>query len=172
MLNDKNLIFIKEKIEDLQIALFHTHSKGLLKIPNTIIHTHAVDDNGDILFFINRPKQRITEFEQEFLAELNYFRKGKNYHLNIFGKARIITDPEELTYIVNLTPEEVNKAINEQLLIKVKILTVDLYDDKLEKKNHLFKKAQNLFYGLLDWGEPSARSFNFRTESALQQYGF
>jgi general stress protein 26 len=172
MLNDKNLQFIKEKIEDLGVALLHCHSKGLLRIPNTIIQTHAVDENGDILFFINRPTQLLSEFDQEFLVNLNYFKKGKKYFVNIFGKARIINDPEELTYILELTPEEINNALTQQVLIKVKILNVEVIDNDFEKKNFLLKKTQSLFYGLFDWGEPNARSYNFRTDSSLQQYGF
>jgi hypothetical protein len=169
---DRNLTYIKEKIEDLGIALFQCHSKSLLKIPNTVIQTQNVDENGDILFFINRPKQHLTEFDQEFLVGLNYFKKGKGYFMNIFGKARIINDPEELTYIIHLTPEEVNRALNEQILIKVKILKADFYDNQQEKKHYLLKKFQAFFYGLLDWGEPNARSFDFSTNSSLQQYGF
>lgn len=172
MFNDKNLQFIKEKIEDLGVALLHCHSKGLLRIPNTIIQTHTVDENGDILFFINRPTQLLSEFDQEFLVNLNYFKKGRNYFVNIFGRARIINDPEELTYILELTSQELNKALTEQVLIKVKILNVDVVDKDFENKSFLMKKTKSLFYGLFDWGEPNARSYNFQTDSSLQQYGF
>ncbi len=172
MFDDKNLIFLKEKIQDLGIALFHSDSKSLLRIPTTIIQTHTVDDNCDILFFINRPQQDINEFDQEFLVALNYFKKGKNYFMNITGKARIVKDPEELTYITNLTPAEVTNALTNQVLIKVKILKVDFFENNLTRKNYLVKKTQTLFYGLFDWGVPGARSYDFSTNSALQQYGF
>jgi len=172
MLNDKNLHFIKEKIQDLGIALFHCHSKGLLKISNTIIQTLTVNDNGDILFFINRPKQNLSEFDQEFLVGLNYFKKGKNYFLNIFGKARIVNDPEELLYIMDLSQEEINNALNHRVLIKVKILKVDFYNNEPAKKHYLLHKAQSYLYSLLDWGEPGTRSFDFSTNSPLQHYGF
>ncbi len=172
MLNDKNLIFVKGKIEDLGAAIFHCHSKGLLKIPNTVIETHNVDENGDILFFVNRPIQRVSEFEQEFPIGLDYFKKGRNYSMKIFGKARIVNDAEELTYILHLTPEDVKKALNEQILIKVKILKVDFYENRIEKKNNLLKKVQLFLYDLLDWGEPGARSYDFSTNAALQQYGY
>jgi hypothetical protein len=172
MLNDKNLHFIKEKIQDLGIALFHCHSKGLLKIPNTVIQTLTVDDNGDILFFINRPKQQLSEFEQEFLVGLNYFKKGKDYFLNIFGKARIVNDPEELMYIPNLNEAEVTNALTTQVLIKVKILKVDFYGNEPQKKHYLISKAQTVLYSLLDWGQPGMRSFDFSTNSPLQHYGF
>jgi hypothetical protein len=171
MFNDKNLIFLKEKIEDLSIALFHCDSKSLLRIPTTIIKTHSVDANGEILFFINRPQQSINEFDQEFLVALNYFKKGKNYFMNISGKARMVKDPEELTYITNLTPAEVTGALTNQVLIKVKILKVDFYDNHIATKNHLLKKTQTLVYGLFDWGVPGAKSYDFSSASALPPYG-
>jgi len=169
---DKNLIFIREKIKDLGIALFYSYSKSLLTIPTAIIYTHTVDENGDILFFINRPKQHINEFDQEFLAGLNYFKKGKNYFINILGQARIVKDPEELSYITHLSTDEVTKALTNQALIKVKILKVDFYNRNIEDKNYLVKKTQSIFYGLFDSGAPSARSYNFSTNSIGQQYGF
>jgi hypothetical protein len=172
MLNDKNLHFIKEKIQDLRVALFHCHSKGLLKIPNTIIQTLTVDDNGDILFFINRPKQHLSEFDPEFLVGLNYFKKGKNYFLNIFGKARIVSDPEELMYIPELSEEEMKNALTTQVLIKVKILKVDFYNNKPKKKPYVFHKVQSVLYGLLDWRQPGVRSFDLSTDSPLHHYGF
>ena len=100
--NDKILHFIAEKIEDIRLAIFYCHSNSTLKINNTIIHTFKVDDNGNISFFINRPQQLISQFDQEFPVGLNYFKKGKITYLNIFGKARIINDPEELAYETDL----------------------------------------------------------------------
>jgi hypothetical protein len=172
MLNDKNLHFIKEKIQDLGVALFHCHSKSLLKIPNTVIQTLTVDDNGDILFFINRPRQQLSEFDQEFLAGLNYFKKGKDYFLNILGKARIVNDPEELMYITDLSQIELENALTTQVLIKVKILKVDFYNNEPQRKPYLISKAQTVLYSLLDWGQPGMRSYDFSTNSPLQHYGF
>ncbi len=85
----------------------------------------------------------------------------------------IVKNPEELTYITNLTAVKVTNALTNQLLIKVKILKADFYENHLaRKKNYLVKKTQTLFYGLFDWGVPGARSYHFSTNSALQQYNF
>jgi len=111
MHNEKILHFIAEKIEDIKVAIFYCHSNSPLKINNTIIHTYKVDDCGNITFFINRPQQLISQFDREFPVGLNYFKKGKNYFMNIFGKARIIHDPEELAYQKDLTAEEINNAL-------------------------------------------------------------
>ncbi|MDB5245699.1 MAG: hypothetical protein JWQ40_93 [Segetibacter sp.] len=168
--NDKILHFIAEKIEDIRLAIFYCHSNSTLKINNTIIHTYRVDDNGNITFFINRPQQLIREFDQEFPVGLNYFKKGKNCFLNIFGKARIINDPEELAYETDLSPEEINSALTTHILIRVKILKVDFYDNDFEKKNLLLKKAWSVFAKLFD-SLSASRSYDLSPRSSLHHFG-
>ena len=170
--NDKILQFIAEKIEDLELAIFYCHSKSPLKIHNTIIQTCKVDPNGCISFFINRPPQLISQFEQEFPAGLNYFKKGKDYSLNIFGKARIINDPEELAYETDLTAEEINSALTTHILLKVKILKADFYDNNYEKKNLLLKKLSSVVARLFDSVGAASRSYDFSPRSSLQHFGF
>ncbi len=165
MANGKILHFIAEKIEEINMAIFYCHSNSPLKINNTIIHTYKVDDNGCICFFINRPSQLISQFDQEFPVGLNYFKKGKNYFMNIFGKARIINDPEELAYQTDLSQEELNSALTTQLLIRVKILKVDFYDNDYEKKNLLLKKIWSLFSSLFDYAGAASKSYDFSTSA-------
>src|SRR4051794_13540676 len=74
----KILHFITEKIEDLGGAIFYSYSKSPLRINNTIIHCSRIDSCGALYFFIKRPGQSVSEFEKEFPAGLNYFKKGKS----------------------------------------------------------------------------------------------
>lgn len=172
MHNDKALQFIAEKIEEIKVAIFYCHSNSPLKINNTIINTFKVDDCGNITFFINRPQQLISQFDREFPVGLNYFKKGKNYFMNIFGKARIIHDPEELAYQTDLTPEEINNALTTQVLIKVQILKVDFYDNNYEKKNLFLKKMWSVFSSLFDSVGAASRSFDFSSQPSVHNYGF
>lgn len=171
MHNDKVLHFIAEKIEEINDAIFYCHSNSPLKINNTIIHTFKVDECGNITFFINRPQQLISQFDREFPVGLNYFKKGKNYFLNIFGKARIIHDPEELAYQTDLTTEEINNALTTHVLIKVQILKVDFYDNEFEKKNLFIKKVRSIFSSLFDSVGAASRSYDF-SGPAVHNYGF
>lgn len=171
MHNEKVLHFIAEKIEDINAAIFYCYSNSPLKINNTIIHTYKVDDCGYITFFINRPPQLISQFDREFPVGLNYFKKGKNYFMNIFGKARIIHDPEELAYQTDLTPEEINNALTTQILIKVQILKVDFYDNNYEKKNLVLKKMWSVFSKLFDSVGAASRSYDLSGPTA-HNYGF
>ncbi len=171
MQNDKILLFLAEKIEEIKDAIFYCHSNSPLKISNTIIHTSKVDECGNITFFINRPKQLISEFDREFPVDLNYFKKGKNFFINIYGKARIILDPEELSYQNNLTAEEINLALTTQVLIKVQILKVDFHDNDFENKNLFFKKIRSVFSSLFDTAGAASRSYDF-SGSSVHNYGF
>ena len=168
--NVKILHFIAEKIEEIRLAIFYCHSNSTLKINNTIIHTFKVDDLGNVSFFINRPQQLVREFDQEFPVGLNYFKKGKNYFFNIFGKARIINDPEELAYETDLTAEEINSALTTHIYVRVKILKVDFYDNEFEKKNLILKKAWSVlsrFFNSLS----ASRSYDFSPRSSLHHFG-
>jgi hypothetical protein len=172
MVNEKIIQFIAEKIEDLGLAIFYCHSKSPLKIHNTVIHTSKMDATGCISFFIHRPSQLITQFEQEFPVGLNYFKKDKNYFLNIFGKARIINDPEELAYETDLTLEEINTALTTHILVKVKILKADFFDNEYERKNLLLKKIYSVLSRLFDSVGAASRSYNLSPRSTLQHFGF
>lgn len=170
MHTDKVLQFIAEKIEDLQVAIFYCHSNSPLRINNTIVQSCKVDQFGCIHFFINRPSQLISQFDREFPVGLNYFKKGRTYFMNIFGKARIIHDPEELAYQPDLTAEEINSALTTHIFIKVQILKVDFYDKNYERKNLLFKKVSSVFSSLFDRLGVASRSFDF-SHAQAHHYG-
>ena len=171
MNTDKHLQFIASKIVDLNVALFTCQANSLLRLPNSIVYTHKVDEDGNIFMFMPRPKQLISQFEKEFPVGLNYFKKGKSHFLNIYGKARIINDPEELNSY-DLTFEEINQALNTDMLIKVKILKADYYEKDLAKKNSWLNKVKSFVYGLLALVEDDGRSFDFSSNPTIHGYGF
>lgn len=170
MHTDKNLQFIRAKILDTQVALFYCYTNSLLRIHNTIIQTHKVDDDGHIWFFIQRPQQLISQFEREFFVGLKYFRKGRDYSLHISGKARLLTDPEELACENILTADEISKASCTQVLVKVKIQKVEFFEHSTQHKGFL-AKAKSALYNLLDWAEPTAKRFEFDHGNPVN-YGF
>jgi hypothetical protein len=91
--------------------------------------------------------------------------------MNILGKGRIISDPEELLTL-DLNPEEIDKALNCQLLVCVKILKVEYIDYKSDKNTNLFSRIKTFVYGLMDYSEPNGTSYDFNPSAGLQQYGF
>lgn len=170
-MNDKNLQFISEKILETNVALFHCHTDTVLKMPSTVISTYKIDDNGCVMFFMPRPKQQITQFDKEFAVGLNYYKKGQTYSLNLFGKARIINDIEELL-AEDLSKNEVEKAMNSDVLIKVKILKADYFDLDVDRKNNLLYKIKNFINGLFDWADVEEKSLEFNPSPSIHRYGF
>lgn len=170
MNSDKNLQFINSKIEEIQIARFHCTSSSILKIPSTIVRTFKVNDDGHLLFFLPRPTQLISQFDKDFPAELNYIRKGVSGYLNVYGKARIVNDPEEL-YEYELTADESLRALTTDILVVVKILKADYHRGHTAHKDTIFTKMKSFVFDLLAWVEPNTRSYEF-SKKQLPNYGF
>jgi hypothetical protein len=135
MLPETHLPFLQEKISDLRSALFFSLSNAVLKMPTTIVTALKVDEVGQVWFLVNRPMQNIQEFDREFPARLDFFRKGKNFYLKISGKACIVNDPEELNGLVNVSEEVKSKAMDQLVLVKVKIQSADYVENAPAETN-------------------------------------
>jgi len=129
MLPETHLPFLQEKITDLRSALFFSLTNSVLKMPTTIVTALRVDEVGQVWFFVNRPLQHIQEFDKEFPARLEFFKKGKSFYLKVMGKACIVNDPEEVTGLVNISEEIKTKAMSQLVLVKVKIQSVEYKDN-------------------------------------------
>ena len=135
MLTTNDLNFLREKINALRSALFFNMSNAVLKLPTCIISTLKMDEAGQVWFFVNRPEQYLHEFDKEFPARLDFFRKGNRFFLQLTGKAYIVSDPEELYEVVNVTDDIKQKAMSHQVLIKFKIATADYYERTVPGKS-------------------------------------
>jgi general stress protein 26 len=134
MLNNSELRFLQEKIQDLRNALFFSQNTSLLRIATTIVSVLKVDELGQMWFFVSRPQQALHEFDREFPVRLEFFRKGKEFFLHVSGKAYIVTDPEEINGLVH---EEIREqTANHLVLIKVKMTKADYFESaaKLTKR--------------------------------------
>jgi hypothetical protein len=145
MLSETNLSFLQEKISDLRSALFFSLSNAVLKMPTTIVTALKVDEVGQVWFFINRPMQNIQEFDREFPARLDFFKKGKSFYLKIMGKACIVNDPEELNSLLSLSDDVKAKAMNQLILVKVKIQLVEFKDNTLGEAGGWLQSMRTLF---------------------------
>lgn len=135
MISETYLPFLQEKISDLRSALFFSLSNAVLRMPTTIVTALKVDEVGHVWFFVNRPMQNIQEFDKEFPARLEFFRKGKSFYLKIMGKACIVNDPEELNGLVNVSEEIKSKAMNQLVLVKVKIQSAEYVENQPAETN-------------------------------------
>lgn len=124
----QNISFLQQRIQEIGSALFYSLNSAVLKFPTTIVNTLKVDETGNIWFFINRPEQQLTEFDWEFPAKMQFYRKGKSYFLQIAGKACIVNDPEEVNGLQGLPEDTRVKAFHELVLIKLKINVVQYHE--------------------------------------------
>lgn len=167
MMNTLQLNFLQNKIADLQTALFSNESEAVLKLPTTIVNALQVDEAGQIWFFVTKPSQFLQEFDKEFPAKLNFFKKGKEYFLHITGKAYIINDPEEITHLVSLSDEIRQDAINNKhILVKMRVQKAEYFAKQPEKAgigfNSLFSKMFSWLFDL----KPGLRPAYYLQDSA------
>jgi hypothetical protein len=122
---------LRQKIQELETALFFVLSNELLKMPVRIIRAIFVDDLSQIWFLLPMPTQSVKEFSPVFLAKLDFFRKQKEYSLSVTGKAFFVSDPEELNNADGIPLVLVRRAVQgEAVLVKFKIQHIDYQENK------------------------------------------
>ena len=92
---DKNLEFLKEKIANIKIALFKTELDPELQLPNNIIQTLKVEDDGHVWFFTSCNVKYIENIDRPFYAYLNYQKKGSDCRLQLSGRASLIKNDDD-----------------------------------------------------------------------------
>lgn len=163
-MNTQNQIgFITTKIEELGTAVLHSHSNSVLNIKSTIVNTLQVDTNGNIWFAISKPQQEITQFEKQFPVGLNYYKKGSPFCLNVFGVARIVSDPEELT-CADLFNDLKNDINSPQILLCVKMMTANYHETELAKNTNWLTKFKNALLGIFSFDDENYY-WNMRVEN-------
>jgi len=138
---NNQLNFLQEKIQEIGSAIFFNLSDSVLKLPTSIVSTLKVDDYGYVWFFVQKPKQSLKEFEAEFPVRLDFFKKGKSYFLQVMGKAWVVNDPEEMNAFVTLPEEARQVAMNQMVLVKVKILKAEYYDTQTRTEHTWWQNA-------------------------------
>jgi general stress protein 26 len=149
MKTDNCLPFLQHKIQGIGSALFYSLSSSVLKFPTSIVTALKVDEAGNVWFFINKPGQQLQEFDWEFPARMQFYRKGKGYFLEVAGKACIVNDPEEVNGLVDMAEEIKRKACKELVLIKVKINQAQYYDYQGQAPKNTLKGWMTRLYSWL-----------------------
>jgi hypothetical protein len=126
--------FLQERIEEIGNAIFYNESEAVLKLPTSIVSTAKVDDYGFVWFFVQKPKQQLSEFEQEFPAKLDFYKKGLGYFLQVSGRGFVVNDPEEMNAFVDLPEEQKKLAGGTLALVKVKIQEAKYFETRSASK--------------------------------------
>jgi hypothetical protein len=159
--------FLQEKIHELRSALFFSMSTAVLRMPTCIVSALQVDEVGQVWFFINRPVQQVREFDREFPARLEFFRKGMRYFLKASGRACIVDDPEDINSLVSVPDEIKTKAIGEFVLIKFRIQHAEYYENNPAARPSWMKTVQTQLKKLLFKVEPGYRPYRLNPESLV-----
>jgi hypothetical protein len=153
---DENLSFIKEKISDIKIALFKSELNPDLQLPNNIIQTLKVEDDGTIWFFTSCNGNMVKSINDSFYAYLNYQKKGTGCRLQVSGKATIVqSDDRGLFSMCNYSKGTYGRLV----LVKMKIMQAEFFENKATKNISWTEKIRNSFAHL--FMAPAHRIYDF-----------
>ena len=150
MAAENNLSFLKDRISEIKSAILYSMTNELVRIPVSIISILRMDENGHLWFFVKRPPQLMTEHEKSFPAHLQFYRKGKPFYIHVSGYASVADDKETIRKLVALSPETENAALQNLVLINLKMIKVEYYEQKSKHPRAADTKGllQNLFVTL------------------------
>lgn len=127
MHTNQHLLFLQQKIQDLGSAIFYNQSDAVLKFPTMLVSSPQVDDYGYVWFWMQQPRQCISEFENGFPVRLDFYRKGASSFLQVSGKAWVVTDPEEWCSIPGMAQTS-GEGVSGKVPVKVKMLRADYHE--------------------------------------------
>jgi general stress protein 26 len=149
MIQDMSVTFLREKITELENALFMSETNALVNLPTHIVRVSEVDEEGNVWFIIPRPTQVIESFSSEMSAKLDFFKKGKEFFLKISGVASIVWNANEMNE-ANLSKQFSDSLRKGDVAIKVKVEITE-YIEKTPKpsSNPLLNVGSHVYNWLL-----------------------
>ena len=142
---DTNLAFLQEKIKDIKIALFKSEMNSELQLPNNIIETLKVEEDGYVWFFTSCGGDYAKHVDKSFYAYLDYYKKGTDCRIQLSGKASIVEDDSgELLTISNYSKSTASRLV----LVKMKIMQAEYFENKQTLNNTWKEKLLGVFNNL------------------------
>jgi general stress protein 26 len=105
-----------------------------------------------------KPVQQVKEFEQKFPVDLNFYRKGKDFFLNIAGSAYIVFEPAEIDEMMEVTNLGNNQLKGNWILVKVEIIDARYHASAAVSARH--NRLVNVSSLINKWLFPDHSSFN------------
>jgi len=131
MRTDPNLQFIREKICEIRSAIMYSMSNDVVKLPNNIVNALKVDNEGNLWFSCNRPPEYVDQCEKSFPVRLHFYRKGAFFHIEVSGKATIVSDDTVNPFITT------TQSKLKPLLIKMSMSSIEYSEPQEKKKNRV-----------------------------------
>ena len=98
MRNDFNLLFLSRKLTSIRTATMYNVGETALQIPNDIIRLVQIDEDGQLWFTGNKPRNWIQSNDICFPTRLFFYQKGLEYYIEAKGKAIICNDEERINF--------------------------------------------------------------------------
>ncbi len=153
---DENLVFLKDKINEIKIALFKSESDFELQLPNNIVQTLSVEDDGTVWFFTTCNGCHARFMDRSFYAYLNYYKKDTGCKLQLGGKAIIVNDYSENSFAAD---NDFSKDTYTSVLVKMKIMQAEFFENKTINDVSWTEKIKAAFAGL--FMSPAHRIYDF-----------
>ena len=147
MSKDTNLQFIKEKINEVRSAIMYSSSDEVIRLPNNIVSAVKIDEEGQLWFVCDRPSYLPEQYPASFPARLHFYRKGKFFHIEVSGPARIVNNVQRD-----------NSVSENRMLIKMEMKNVIYTETPDRQKNTIGQWLQKTFGWLPVHGGVSKRS--------------
>ena len=133
----EKLLFLKEKIQSIKFAIFRADINSVLQLPNNIIQTLKVEDDGTIWFLTSCSGDHAKTIDRSFYAYLEFYKKGTDCRLQISGTATVIEHDNE----VFITMSNYSKKLTGRLvLVKMNIQQAEYFENKMEPAGSLKDK--------------------------------
>ena len=143
---DTNLQFIREKINEVRSAIMYSSSDEVIRLPNNIVSAVKVDEVGQLWFVCNRPCYLPEQYPPTFPARLHFYRKGKLFHIEVSGPARIVNNMQRD-----------NNGTENRMLIKMEMKNIIYTETPDRQKNTIGQWLHKTFGRVLRHGGVSKR---------------
>jgi len=135
---------LKNKMIELQSALFFNDSSSIVKLPTHVISEIEIDEEEQIWFVIPKPVQHIDAFDKEIPAKLDFFKKGMEFFVKVSGTAYIVTDREEIEFHPTLTAEMKERMKGDRVIaMKVRMQDAELIDNSPKPTKNWFQASRS-----------------------------
>ena len=140
-MNESNQIgFISTRIKQLETAVVQSGSDNWLHLKDITVHAIDVDEGGYVWFTVLKPAESIAQYPSSFDVELNFYKKGMPFCLNLSGKAKLVSAPLEIRELPAYIQQQVTA---DRLLVSVKIMNVDYYEEEPQKAGNWLQGIKN-----------------------------
>jgi len=70
-------------------AIMYNLSNDVVRLPNNIVNVVEVDDEGQLWFLCDRPLYQPDQYSVLFPVRLQFYRKGRPFHIEVSGPAEL-----------------------------------------------------------------------------------